>query len=302
MTDSSVPSVARRRRKLPQIKKLAMLAALRGQMWVLSHSAPDRAAVRLAHLFTTPPRPKVRAWERAAMSQARYARQRFGALGFLSVYRWVPEDMGPHPKVLLMHGFGGRVSQMSGLAESLVAAGYEVVGFDAPGHGKSPVRNIALPDFVDALEMFAAQEGAFEAVIGHSMGGAAVATALRLGMEAKRAILIAPPVYPGTYLAQAGRMLGATDKVTGRAQALIETRYGRAFDEFRTPLNASVLEQDALILHDRDDKQVPLSEGQQVVEAWKGAQIEITEGLGHTRILRDPSTVAVVQTFLMQTA
>lgn len=300
MTDSSVPSIAQRRRKLPQIKKLAMMAALRSQMWVMSRTSPDKAAARLADLFTTPPRPSVRHWERHAMTQARYTRRRFGALGFLSVYRWVPEGSGPHPKVLLMHGFGGRVSQLSGMAEPLVAAGYEVLGFDAPGHGKSPLRNAGLPDFVDALEMFATQEGMFDTVIGHSMGGAALATALRLGMSAKRAILIAPPVYPGTYLAQAGRMLGATDKVTGRAQALIEAQYGRAFDEFRTPLNASILAQDALILHDREDRQVPLSDGQQVAEAWGGAQLEVTEGLGHTRILRDPSTVALVQTFLMQ--
>ncbi len=201
-----------------------------------------------------------------------------------------------------MHGFGGRVSQLSGFAEALVATGYEVVGFDAPGHGKSPKNRAALPDFVDALGMFAAQEGPFDTVIGHSMGGAALATALRLGLEATRAVLIAPPVYPGTYLAQAGRMLGATEKVTGRAQALIEAQYGRAFDEFRTPLNASILSQNALILQDRDDRQVPLSEGQQVAEAWAGAQFEITEGLGHTRILRAPSTVAVVQKFLMESA
>ena len=58
----------------------------------------------------------------------------------------------------------------------------------------------------------------------------------------------------------------------------------------------------ALILHDRDDKHVPLAEGHQVAAAWKGAQFEVTEGLGHTRILRDPSTVALVQKFLMQTA
>ncbi len=302
MIDSSFPSVARRRRKLPQIKKLMAMTALRGQIWTLSHSAPDRAAERLAHLFTMPPRPKERAWERAAMAQARYTRRRFGALGFLSVYRWVQDDAEQPPKVLLMHGFGGRISQLSGFAAPLVAAGYEVVGFDAPGHGKSPKSHAALPDFVDALELFSAQEGAFDAVIGHSMGGAALATALRMGMAAKQAILIAPPVYPGAYLAQAGRMLGATEKVTGRAQALIEARYGRAFDEFRTPLNASVLSQKALILHDRTDRQVPLAEGQSVAAAWQNAEFEITEGLGHTRILRDPSTVALVQKFLMQTA
>jgi pimeloyl-ACP methyl ester carboxylesterase len=134
------------------------------------------------------------------------------------------------------------------------------------------------------------------------MGGAALATALRLGMMAKRAVLIAPPVYPGTYLAQAGHMLGASEKVTGRAQMLIEAQYGRAFDEFRTPLNASVLTQRALILHDRSDRQVPLAEGQLVAEAWQDAKLEVTEGLGHTRILRDPSTVALVQKFLMENA
>ncbi len=302
MTDSSVPSVLKRRRKLPQIKKLALLAALKGEMWVMSRTSPDKAASRLAALFTTPPRPPVRPWERAAMAQARYARVRFGSLGFLSVYRWQPNNPLSKGKVLLMHGFGGRVSQLSGFAEALVAVGYEVVGFDAPGHGKSPKGHAALPDFVDALEMFVAQEGPFDTVIGHSMGGAALATALRLGMSAQRAVLIAPPVYPGTYLAQAGRMLGATDKVTGRAQALIEAQYGRAFDEFRTPLNASTLSQKALILHDQNDRQVPLVEGQQVAAAWAGAQLEITEGLGHTRILRDPGTVALVQKFLMESA
>ncbi|SMP07873.1 alpha/beta hydrolase [Shimia sagamensis] len=302
MIDSSVPSVVRRRRKLPQIRKLTLLAALRSQIWLMSRTSPDTAAARLADLFTTPPRPSVRHWEHRAMTQAQYSRRRFGNFGFLSVYRWRPDNAAPKGKVLVMHGFGGRASQLSGFAEALVAVGYEVVGFDAPGHGKSPKGHAALPDFVDALEMFAAQEGPFDTVIGHSMGGAALATALRLGMAAQRAVLIAPPVYPGTYLAQAGRMLGATEKVTGRAQALIEAQYGRAFDEFRTPLNASVLSQKALILHDRSDRQVPLAEGQLVAAAWRDADLEVTEGLGHTRILRDPGTVALVQKFLMQTA
>ncbi len=302
MTDSSIPSVWRRKRTLPQLKKIAFLCALRGQIWSMSHVSPDRAAKRLADLFTTPPRPTVRPWERMAMGQAEYARERFGALGFLSVYRWCNTTNSQPPKVLLVHGFGGRISQLSAFALSLSAAGYEVVGFDAPAHGKSGQKRSALPDFVDALEMFAEREGPFELVIGHSMGAAALATALRRGMSARSVVLIAPPAYPGKYLSQAGRMLGATERVVGRAQALIEAQYGRAFDEFRTPLNASALAQPSLILHDRDDKQVALSEGQQVADAWSGARMEVTEGLGHNRILQDPGTLALVQSFLLETA
>ncbi len=302
MTDSSIPALRRRKRALPQLKKLALLGAVRSQMWLQSRTAPDRAAARLADLFTTPPHPQVRPWERTAIAQARYTRERFGALGFLSVYRWFADTDTPRPKVMLMHGFGGRVSQLSGFALPLVAAGYDVVGFDAPAHGKSEQKRSALPQFVDAIEAFAKREGPFDVVIGHSMGGAALATAMRRGMAVNRAVLIAPPVYPGTYLTQAGRVLGASEKVIGRAQAAIEAHYGRAFDEFRTPLNASVLKQPALILHDRNDRQVVLAEGQQVADAWAGARMEITEGLGHTRILQDPGTIALVQSFLMENA
>lgn len=302
MTDSSMPAVTRRKRALPQVLKLAQLATLRSHMWLLSHATPDRAAARLADLFTTPPRPQVRPWERAAMAQARYTRERFGALGFLSVYRWRGQSGQLRPKALLMHGFGGRVSQLSGFALPLVAAGYDVIGFDGPAHGCSEQDRTALPEFVDALEVFAAREGVFDVVIGHSMGGAALVTAMRRGMTVNRAILIAPPVYPGTYLIQAGRMLGASEKVIGRAQALIEAKYQRSFDEFRTPLNASMLQQPALIVHDRNDRQVILSQGQKTAAAWSGARLEVTEGLGHTRILQDPGTVALVQNFLMETA
>ncbi|WP_353311871.1 alpha/beta fold hydrolase [Shimia sp. NS0008-38b] len=299
MSDSSLSAIPLRKQPLPQLKQLAALATLRGHMWVMSRTAPDRAAARLATLFTTPPRPQVRPWERAAMAQARYTRVRFEAFGFLSVYRWGATSQSHRPKVLLMHGFGGRVSQLSGIAQALASAGYEVVAFDAPAHGQSGTGQAALPDFVDALEIFAAQEGAFEAVVAHSMGAAAVMTALRRGMAARRAVLIAPPSYPGSYLGQIGRTLGATEQVIGRTQALIETRYGRAFDEFRTPLNATALTQPGLILHDVGDRQVPVEDGRAIAQAWRNARLEVTEGLGHTRILRATHTVSEIQNFVM---
>jgi len=47
-----------------------------------------------------------------------------------------------------------------------------------------------------------------------------------------------------------------------------------------------------LVLHDREDGEVPFADGDAIAAAWPGASIEPTEGLGHRRILRAPHVLA----------
>ncbi len=280
--------------------RIAKLVGLRVAMRGLSHLNPDRAATKLAKLFLTPPRIGVKDWQSKGMARARYRRLRFGSTGFLSVYTWCAAcKVADAPTVLLVHGFGGRASQLSGYATALAASGFRVVAFDAPAHGESDGRRSGMPDFVAAIEAVAAWVGPLQAVLAHSMGAAATVTALREGMVANRVVLIASPANPGRYLAETARLVGATDRVAGRAQAQIEAHYGIAFDDFRVPLNATALTQPALIVHDATDLRVPVEEGKQIAQAWRSAQIRLTENLGHIRILRDPDTTAAIQTFLM---
>jgi pimeloyl-ACP methyl ester carboxylesterase len=56
----------------------------------------------------------------------------------------------------------------------------------------------------------------------------------------------------------------------------------------------------ALIIHDRDDRDVPWQEGEAVAGAWPRARFVRTEGLGHRRILRDPEVIGRVVDFLVQ--
>ncbi len=58
----------------------------------------------------------------------------------------------------------------------------------------------------------------------------------------------------------------------------------------------------ALIIHDRDDRDVPWREGEAVARAWPHARFLRTEGLGHSRILRDPQVIDRVVGFLVQEA
>ena len=52
------------------------------------------------------------------------------------------------------------------------------------------------------------------------------------------------------------------------------------------------------MVHDRGDAEIPWQHGAAIARAWRGAEMLITEGLGHRRILRDPDVVAATVAFV----
>ena len=61
---------------------------------------------------------------------------------------------------------------------------------------------------------------------------------------------------------------------------------------------AATLEHPALIIHDHDDDVVPCRQGQAFAQSWPRARILSTRGLGHRRVLRDPTVVQEVVRFV----
>jgi hypothetical protein len=53
-----------------------------------------------------------------------------------------------------------------------------------------------------------------------------------------------------------------------------------------------------LVVHDRDDDQIGWSDGVAVAEAWPGAELLATRGLGHHRVLKDGEVVARASAFV----
>src|SRR5688572_6659062 len=160
---------------------------------VMTPVAPRLAAAFAEHLFLTPPRPARPEWEREILSRAERA--------------WVDTEHGPIPTwtwgratseetktVLLVHGWSGRGSQLGAFVEPLERAGLRVVAFDGPGHGDSPARLGSLVTQARAVAALARALGPIEAVVAHSVGGAAALLATRsAGVCARRYALIAPP-------------------------------------------------------------------------------------------------------------
>ena len=258
-----------------------------------SSLSPRLAALWLDRLFTSPTRRPVKQTEQAWMNAAVRSSVLFRPGMELPVYSW-----GAGPTVLLVHGMSGRASQLSVLAQPLVAAAFKVVAFDAPAHGEAAGTRTLVPEIALALLAVAQGLGPLAAVVAHSVGSAATTIALSQGLQSERVVFLAPPDNLRAHLDAVARTLGFSPEVVERVQQRIEARYSLPFDQARGSYLARSLNTPALFLHDRNDRVVPLTEAQRLQQAWPGAQLIITKGLGHNRILGDALVIRQMLEFL----
>lgn len=199
----------------------------------------------------------------------------------IPIFSW-----GEGPTVLLAHGWSSSTAQLTPFVRPLLDLGFRVLGFDQLGHGRAAGGTAALPQFADTMLCVAEAEGPIHGVIAHSMGAAATTMALSRGMTAQRLVYVAPPENLVGYLIRLAVHLGFSQKVAQRAEEMLERRYEGRFEEIRGQVLGPTLQSDLLVVHDRIDLEVPLSEGQRIVDTWGGhAQLHLTEGLGHNRLL-----------------
>ena len=79
-----------------------------------------------------------------------------------------------------------------------------------------------------------------------------------------------------------------------------EKRIGRRWQELCIPTLAGGAEAPLLVVHDRDDADVPFADAEAIVAAWPEATLVETQGLGHNGVLRDPDTIARAVEFLAE--
>ncbi|HEX4911552.1 MAG TPA: alpha/beta hydrolase [Permianibacter sp.] len=216
----------------------------------------------------------------------------------VAAYRWRPE--GRHTgRVLLMHGWAGRASQLHGFLPSLLAAGKEVIALDAPGHGHSHGRWSSLPQFSRALQQTVRHLGPIDGAITHSFGGPSLLHAMAEGLLVPRAVLIAPPVRILDFTQNLVRMLGLGEPSRQRLHQHWEQKLGVRFADLDAVKMAPALPSQALIIHDLQDRDVPHSRGAELAAAWPQARLQTTNGLGHRRILKDRDVIADATAFLL---
>lgn len=219
-----------------------------------------------------------------------------GAKTRVAAWRW-----GSGPTVLLVHGWEGRGSQLGALVEPLVAAGLSVVAFDAPGHGDSRGSRLYLTDQADVITDVASYVGPLHATISHSFGSAAVLVAhARGGVDAPLNVAISPNVLIDDAIARFAKLVALDDTERDALISGLAEHTGLGLDALSLEALASRRDARLLVFHDREDAEVPLRHGERLARVWPEAQLVLTEGLGHRRILRDPRVVAETVAFVRQ--
>ncbi len=212
----------------------------------------------------------------------------------VAVYTW-----GSGPVVLFVHGWSGRGSQVAAFTETLVAAGFQVMAIDAPGHGDTPGDRTNILECTAMLLAFKRRYGAVHAAITHSFGGMVLAYAMNRGLSVGRVVCISAPAHVEYLLDSFARTLAIPDAVIADMHRRMEARFPDHFwEEISTVVNVRELDVPALIIHDEDDHSVPWQQGKIIASAWPGARFMKTSGLGHGRILRDQSVVDAAVDFI----
>ena len=93
-------------------------------------------------------------------------------------------------KILLVHGWSGRGTQLVKIADELVKKGFMIISFDAPAHGKSKGNFSIMTEFIASILEIEKKYGPFEYAIGHSLGGMSILNAIKQHLQVKKAIII----------------------------------------------------------------------------------------------------------------
>jgi pimeloyl-ACP methyl ester carboxylesterase len=260
----------------------------------LSILAPYVAVPLAASLFRTPRRPRRSQRE---LGWAEGASRLVLPVGSTLVPGW---SWGSGPEtVLLVHGWAGRGLQLGAFAAPLAARGLRVVAYDAPAHGEAAGRRSSLPELAAAIVQVARRVGSLRAVVAHSLGAAAVLWARARGeLEVKRLVAVAPPSDFDAVIARFAVLSGFGRGLVDRMRRRFETQLDLRWNDLTPAKLAGGLDRPLLVIHDRDDREVPFIEGQAIACAAPDGRLMVTAGLGHRRILNDPGVITAVAGFV----
>ena len=199
---------------------------------------------------------------------------------------------GDGPTVVLVHGWGEAAAGLGGFIAPLTEAGYRVVGVDLPGHGDSSGQRTDIPESGAVVNEIAGHFGGAHAVIAHSMGANTALWALKNGLSAEHAVLLAPNVDMAYAFETFEVLFGLPPKAVVGLKRSIERRFGASiWRDIRGDHLAKRLRVPGLVFHDPEDPQIPFAGSERLVSAWRGAELIATPGLGHGAITRDPFVI-----------
>ena len=203
-------------------------------------------------------------------------------------------------KVLLVHGWSGRSTQLFAFADKLLENGYMVISFDGPAHGKSTGKTTMMPEFLKTIQKINTTFGPFEAAIGHSFGATSLYNAAATFLDIKTFIAIGSGDRISDIISNFVKNLYLNEKSAKKIQLGLEKKWMIHVDDFSSSAVAKKIKIPVLVVHDIIDGDVPVSCAYRIRQNLEKGSLLITNGLGHTKILRNNEIVHKSIKFIIQ--
>ena len=203
-------------------------------------------------------------------------------------------------KVLLVHGWSGRSTQLFAFADKLLENGYMVISFDGPAHGKSTGKTTMMPEFLKTIQKINTTFGPFEAAIGHSFGATSLYNAAATFLDIKTFIAIGSGDRISDIISNFVKNLYLNEKSAKKIQLGLEKKWMIHVDDFSSSTVAKKIKIPVLVVHDIIDGDVPVSCAYRIRQNLEKGSLLITNGLGHTKILRNNEIVHKSIKFIIQ--
>jgi pimeloyl-ACP methyl ester carboxylesterase len=262
---------------------------------VLAFLSTKLVTLFTAKLFTTPIKHKV---PKRELEMDRHSKQSLVLVPAINKSVIVYQYGESERKVLLVHGWSGRGTQLFKIADALIKERYSTISFDAPAHGKSPGKSTLMVDFIASILELEKQFGPFEVATGHSLGGMSVLNAIKSGLNVKTAAVIGSGDIVQDILDDFIQKLKLKPMISQKLREHFEKKYNEAMDNYSAYKAAAVLELPVLVVHDHNDYEVPVKAGIHIHQYVKNGELMLTEGLGHRKILGDYQVINKIIEFL----
>lgn len=224
--------------------------------------------------------------------------------GDIAVYRWPRPGQ---PKILVLHGWSDSAGNMAPVISRLLAAGLDVTAADMPGHGRSSSGKSNMGEYIRAIRCLGRTYGRWHGIVAHSMGACCAALSTQAGIviggepvETDRLVLLAPPNFVHDATKQFSAMMQLSPAVYDALEANLNSRVEQDYRVMNTADALAEFGGRAMIIHDTDDRRVPV--GDFHAEQARAPQHDYVEtsGLGHRRILTDDRIGERIVEFLVE--
>lgn len=262
---------------------------------ILCNLFPNQIVNFAYNQLTNPQIKKLRENELEILNQAEKEILKFKNFD-VQLYKW----QGGTNSILLIHGWEGQAGNFSDIIQELIKENYTIFAFDAPSHGFSSKGRTSLFDFTELVGILI-ERFKVKHLISHSFGGVATTYALfnNQNLTIEKYVLLTTPDMFSERIDDVSQRVGITEKVKNKLIKRLEKEIPFKIQDLNVSNFVKVIKvEKSLIIHDKNDKIIPIQRSKNVANNWKNCEFMEVEGTGHMKILRTNFVIKKILFFL----